>query len=264
MASRKDQKEAARAQREALERAEVAKAQRKRRLSLLGGVAIVAVVVVVIAVVVSSSGGSKDAGSGLATGTTADQTTTEVSSLLAGIPESGNRLGQADAPVTMDYYGDLECPICRTFTLGALPDTITNYVRTGKMKIQYRSLQTATQDAATFEKQQVAALAAGKQNKMWSYVELFYHQQGAEGTDYVDEAYLKSLATQVKGLNLPNWMSARGDAAFPKEIAADESSAAEVGASGTPTLIIKGPKGTTALSGAPPYADVSAAIDKVS
>ena len=39
----------------------------------------------------------------------------------AGIPQSGNALGNPTAPVTLEYFGDLECPICREFTLGALP-----------------------------------------------------------------------------------------------------------------------------------------------
>jgi protein-disulfide isomerase len=264
MASRKEQKEQARAQREAAERAAAQGEQRTRRLALLGGVLAVAAVGVVVAIVVSSGGGSKDAPTGLATGTTADQTVSDVSTLLAGIPESGSRLGKASAPVTMQYYGDLECPVCRDFTLGALPQVISNYVRPGKLKIDYKSLQTATPDAGTFQTQQVAALAAGKQDLMWPFIELFYRQQGAEGTGYVTEDYLKSLASQVKGMKLPQWMSDRGDAALQKAVATDAGDAVKAGATGTPTLINTGPKGQTALAAAPAYADLAAAIDKVS
>ena len=42
-------------------------------------------------------------------------------SLLQGIPQNGITLGNPNAPVTMKYFGDLECPICKEFTLGALP-----------------------------------------------------------------------------------------------------------------------------------------------
>ena len=47
--------------------------------------------------------------------------TTEVASLVAGIPQSGNALGNPTRPITLQYFGDLECPICKEFTLGALP-----------------------------------------------------------------------------------------------------------------------------------------------
>ena len=108
-------------------------------------------------------------------------------------------LGNPNAPVTLQYFGDLECPICKDFTLGALPPIIQKWVRTGKVKIEYRSLETATREPEVFKTQQVAALAAGKQNKMWNYLETFYHEQGEEGSGYVTESYLQGLAQQVPG-----------------------------------------------------------------
>ena len=87
-------------------------------------------------------------------------------------------------------------------------------MRTGKLKIEYRSLETATREPEIFKTQQIAALAAGKQNKMWNYLELFYHEQGEENTGYVTESYLQALAQQMPGLNLTNWTSDRNNPAF--------------------------------------------------
>jgi protein-disulfide isomerase len=261
MASRKEQKEQARARREALERAEAQAAARKRRLSRLALAAGVAAVVVVAAIVLSSSGGHKK---GLATGTQASANVAAVSSLLNGLPQSGNALGAAKAPVTMDYYGDLQCPVCQSFSLGALPKVISNYVRPGELQIRYRSLQTATPDQATFDDQQVAALAAGRQKRLWQFVELFYREQGQEGSGYVTDSYLQGLARQVPGLDLTAWSRARDDAALRSEVQSDATAANTVGATGTPTLIVKGPKGTKALSGDVPYADAAQAIRGVS
>jgi protein-disulfide isomerase len=261
MASRKEQKEQARARREALERAEAQAATRKRRLYRVAAAAGVAAVIVVVAIVVSSGGGGKK---GLATGTEASANVAAVSSELDGLTQSGNALGDPKAPVTMDYYGDLQCPVCQAFTLGALPKVISTYVRPGKLRIRYRSLQTATREASTFVDQQVAALAAGRQQRMWQFVELFYREQGQEGTGYVTESYLNGLARQVPGLDLSRWSSARSDAALRTEVQADATAASKVGANATPTLIVTGPKGTKALSGNVPYSDVSQAIKSVS
>jgi protein-disulfide isomerase len=261
MASRKEQKEQARARREALERADAQAAARKRRLTRLAAAVGVAAIVVVAAIVLSSSGGGKK---GLATGTQASSNVAAVSSLLKGLPQSGNALGAAKAPVTMDYYGDLQCPVCREFSLGALPTVISNYVRPGKLRIRYRSLQTATPDQATFVQQQVAALAAGRQKRLWQYIELFYREQGQEGSGYVNDTYLQGLARQVPGLDVSAWSSARSDTALRSEVQSDATAANTVGATGTPTLIVKGPKGTKALSGNVPYADVAQAIRAVS
>ncbi len=111
----------------------------------------------------------------------------------------------------MTYYGDYQCPVCKAFTLeGGFPQLVQNEVRQGKVQVLYKSFCTATcngPDPSVFTTQQVAGLAAGKQNKFWQYTELFYNQQGQEDTTYVTEAYLTSSANQVTGLNLAKWKS---------------------------------------------------------
>jgi protein-disulfide isomerase len=237
--TRKQRREQARSQRKALEEAEAANLQRRKRLIQLGSVAGVVVVIIVVILVATSGGGGKtglekeSANSGKPA-----KVVTEVTSLLGGIPQNGNTLGSPKAPVTMQYFGDLQCPICKDFTLGALPTLIQKYVRTGKLKIEYRNLQTATREPETFRTQQVAALAAGKQAKGWDYIELFYHQQGQEGTEYVTEQYLRTLATQIPGLNLTSWTSTRNDSAFTNTITSDAQAANNAGFTGTPSFLI--------------------------
>jgi len=134
------------------------------------------------------------------------------------------------------YFGDLECPICKEFTLNALPSIIQKQVRTGKLKIEYRSLETATREPEVFKLQQVAALAAGKQNKMWNFVETFYHEQGEEDSGYVTEKYLQGLAQQVPGLNLTTWTADRAEPALTNEVASDAQAASALGFNGTPSF----------------------------
>jgi protein-disulfide isomerase len=162
----------------------------------------------------------------------------KIERLLSGIPQSGNALGDRHAPVTLQVFSDLECPICRAFALGAQIDLIRRYVRTGKLKIVDRSLQTATRQPATFIRQQVAALAAGAQKKMWYFVELFYREQGREDSGYVTETYLRGLARQVPGLDLPEWSATRNNPLFIAEIANDAQVADRRGFEGTPAFLI--------------------------
>lgn len=260
MASRREQKEQARAQREATERRDVAAAQRARRLRTLGAVLALAVVVVIVAIVVSSGGSTKK---GLSSGSKAGAVTAAVSAELQGIPQAGTRLGQPGAPVTMDYYGDLQCPVCAAFTTGALATAISREVRGGKLQVVYRSLQTATQSPQVFAEQQTAALAAGRQDRLWQFAELFYRQQGEEGSGYVTPDFIAGVARQTPGLDLGAWSAARARPALRAQLAADAAAARRVGATGTPTLVVHGPKGTRQLSGDPPYATLAKAIAAV-
>jgi protein-disulfide isomerase len=241
--TRKQRREQAREQRKAIEEAEAAGAERRKRLIQLGSVAAAVIVIIVVIVVATGSGSS--GGKGIETTKTNAggaqkplKVVTEVTGLLANIPQNGNTLGSTTAPVTMQYFGDLECPICRDFTLGALPTLIKKYVKTGKLKIEYRNLETATREPETFRTQQVAALAAGKQQKAWDYIELFYHQQGQEDTGYVTEKYLQELAKQVPNLDLTSWTSARNNGQFTNAITTDAQAANNAGFTGTPSFLI--------------------------
>ncbi|HEX3909830.1 MAG TPA: thioredoxin domain-containing protein [Solirubrobacteraceae bacterium] len=238
--TRKQRREQAREQRKALEEAEAAGAQRRKRLIQLGSVAAGVIVIIVVIIVATSGGGAKtevEKTPSSGTGGT-PKVVKEVTALIGGIPQNGNTLGSPKAPVTMQYFGDLECPVCRDFTEGALKPLIEKYVRTGKLKIEYRNLETATREPETFRTQQAAALAAGKQQKGWDYIELFYHQQGQEDTEYVTEKYLQELAKQVPAMNLATWTADRSSGEFTNTITSDAQAANNEGFTGTPSFLI--------------------------
>jgi protein-disulfide isomerase len=242
--TRKQRREQARADRKAAEEAAADEAARRKRLAQLGGAAAVIVIAIVV-VLIATSGAGKSKNLVVGSSETTKATAT-VSSLLAGTTQRGTVLGSPTAPVTLRYFGDLECPICADFTLGALPAIIQKWVKTGKLKVEYHSLSTATGKAeqegaepeGMFAKQQAAALAAGRQNKAWYYIELFYHEQREEDSGYVTEAFLQGLAQQVPGLNLGQWTSERANPAFTAALAADSREASNEGFTGTPSFLI--------------------------
>jgi protein-disulfide isomerase len=233
--TRKQRREQARGERKALEQAEAARAKRRTRLTQLGVVVAIVVVVIVGIAIASGGGSSKVVKSG---SKQANASVAEVSTLLNDIPQNGNTLGNPNAPVTFQYFGDLECPICKEFTLGALPAIIQKWVRASKVKIEYRSLETATREQEVFKTQQIAALAAGKQNKMWHFLETFYHEQGEEDSGYVNEKYLQGIAQQVPGLNLSQWTSDRNEPALSAQVTTDAQAANSAGFTGTPSFLI--------------------------
>lgn len=233
--TRKQRREQARLKRKELEEAEAARAVRRTRLIQLGIVG--AIVVAIIVVILIATGGSEHKGL-VKPGQQQTALVQEIDNLLSGIPQTGNALGSPHAPVTLQYFGDLQCPVCREFTLGALKPLIEGDVRTGKLRIEYRSMETATREPETFRTQQTAALAAGRQQRMWHYVELFYHQQGEENSGYVTESYLQKIAAQVPGLNLAKWSSDRSSGEFTNQLVSDSQAVASAGLSGTPSFLI--------------------------
>jgi protein-disulfide isomerase len=265
MASRKDQKEAARQRRLAEERARAERARRDRRLRMLGGTVLGAIAIVVVGIAISSGGGNAKV---VAPNSTAAKTAqSKVNTLLAGIPQQGNTLGSPSAKVTVTEYGDLVCPVCKDFALGAENQLIAKEVRDGKVKIVYKALETASGQAngSMFVPSQTAALAAGNQKKAWNYIELFYHEQGDETSSYVTDKYLSGLAAQIPGLNVNQWSSDRQSSSLTSKVTADTQAAAAAGYNSTPTILVSGPKSQAQpIVGATTYGQLQSAIQSVS
>ena len=232
--TRSERRAQARSLRKQAESEAAAGAVRRRRISLLA--ATTTAVLVAVVVIAGATGGSNSPPRVGSRAARAVQT--EVDGLLKGIPQRANVLGSPSAPATLEYFGDLECSACQAFTLHSLPTLISMWVRTGKLRVEYRSLETATRDPEVFTLQQVAALAAGAQNRMWNFIETFYQEQGADGSGYVDGAFLQGIARQVPGLDLSTWVSDRGNAAYPKELEADASAANGNGLTATPAFLL--------------------------
>lgn len=164
--------------------------------------------------------------------------------LLEGIPQHGIALGSSQAPVTLQFFGDLQCSESRQVMLGALPFLIRHWVRDGKLRLLFRSLQTETRSWNEYTSQQAAALAAGRQKKAWTFIDLFYREQQPEFTYYADDAFLEGIATQAD-LNLERWTEDRESVDWIREIESDEGVAKAKKTDSTPSFLI----GTTGKKG---------------
>jgi protein-disulfide isomerase len=230
LASKKEQREQARAEREKREAAERAKAKRKRNLLLLGGAVAAAAVIVIVAVLVSSGGSSKK-GSAEGSAIGAKQ----AKQLLDGIPQKGSTLGNPKAKVTLTEFADLQCPFCRDYTLKQFPSLVAKYVRTGKVKMVFQNYAFIGPDSLTAA---LAAEAAAKQNKLWHFVDVFYNNQGPENTDYVTDKFLTKIADGA-GVDSKKMLVDRNDPSARQAVAAAQQAAASAGVNSTPTFVLK-------------------------
>lgn len=198
-----------------------------------GGLAAVALIALLVGVLVASGGGAH-------TSTTVRDRAAEreVARLLAGIPQQGDALGRPTAPVTLRVFSDLECLTARGWWTRLLPAIIERFVRSGAVRIEFRSFKTDTHDARTFLKQQAAAIAAGEQHKLWSFVETFYYEQGKEYTPYATERYLENIAAQVPGLQIARWVRDRRDGGLTERVVTDDKAVRELGFHDTPAFMI--------------------------
>jgi protein-disulfide isomerase len=154
--------------------------------------------------------------------------------LFAGIPQDGIALGRPDAPVTLVEFADFQCPFCATFARDALPEIVRQYVRPGKVRIEYRALAFIGSDS---EAAREMALATGQQDRFWQFAHLLFENQGGENTGWVTEELLEAIANAVPGLDVQRALANRRARAVAAEADRADHHAAQFGISGTPSFL---------------------------
>jgi protein-disulfide isomerase len=245
-------REQRRAERVAAERAEAAAATRRTRAWRLLAATGLAVVVAAVAALVSSSGGGGPA----ATAPPATQAAT----LFDGIQERNGVLGDPDAPLTVTEYVDLQCPVCAAAARETLPALVRDYVRTGKVKLEARTLHFIGPDSV-----RAARVAAGaeRQGRLWPFLEAFYARQGQENSGYVTEAFLRSVAA-ASGVDAGAAMKAANGAQAHERLNRANADAQALGIDSTPTFTVARGDGKPHVlaAGAQDPATLAAALDK--
>jgi protein-disulfide isomerase len=211
-------------------------------------IAVVVVGMVFLAAVVSSNSGTT--GAGLNTPTVWTPT---------NIAWSGHTLGNSNAPVTVDLYGDFRCSACFSFTTGGTEASlVADSVATGRAKLVWhdrliidenRNDGNASRDAAN------AAYCAADQGKFWVMHDwLFANQSATEDASAFTIARLTSIG-QAAGLEMTKFQSCVTAGTHNSEIsAADAGEASAI--SSTPTVYVN-----QKVVSSPTYAQIKAAID---
>jgi protein-disulfide isomerase len=222
-------------------------------LLLWSVVAVVVAVVVVGGLLLVSQSKSNNSGAPTAPGVVTPTT----------ITSNDRTLGNANAPVTIDLWGDFRCSACLVFTVeGTEKNIVDNYVATGKAKLVWHDYTiidlkdgtTASRDAAN------AGWCAADQNRFWTLHDWMYANQGPnEDAANFTKSRLAEMA-KVAGLDMAKFQPCLDGGTHNDAIAAEQTSKpAEV--AGTPTLFVNGKLVVKNGQSSTAYADIKAAID---
>ena len=168
-------------------------------------------------------------------------------------------IGRKDAPVTVAFWSDFQCPFCKRFELDTLPQMVKDYVDTGKVKIVMLDFAFLGSDS----------IAAGEYSRaVWKlYPEQYfawrtamYVAQDEEGDQgFGDAASIDKLNATIAGIDAAKVAAdvKANKAAYDALMEADKAEAQKAGIGATPSFVI----GTQVIQGAYPYANFKAVID---
>jgi protein-disulfide isomerase len=155
--------------------------------------------------------------------------------------------GKADAPVTLVWFTDFQCPFCSRVqpTIEKIEEEYKD-----KVRVVFKHLPLDFHKNAMGAAE--AAACANEQGKFWEMEKhLYENQQKLEATDLPDQA-------KAVGVDLGKWQKCMDAHKAKDAIAKDMATAEKVQATGTPAFFINGRK----LSGARPFEDFKKMIDE--
>jgi protein-disulfide isomerase len=145
-----------------------------------------------------------------------------------------NALGRADAPVTIEFFSDLQCPQCARYepivksVRGEFGDKVRMVLRHCPLKEHEHAFLAAC-----------AAEAAANQRKFWDMAEALYKTQWMWGRAPAPRAILVDQAKQL-GLDLDQFQKDMDGSEVRDRIDADQDRAVALGVKSVPAAVING------------------------
>lgn len=155
-----------------------------------------------------------------------------------------NLRGQANAPVTLVLFSDLNCPFCKQIAQEVLPSLIQEFVNSGQVSLTYRHLPILGNDSIRLA---TALECAGQQrtSAFWGLHDHIY--LSPPETSFEDAALGRWV--EAAGLNASTFGDCLMSPITRKEVENDLAVGRALNIAGTPTLFINGKR----LVGAVPY-----------
>lgn len=140
--------------------------------------------------------------------------------------------GDTSAPVTLEEFGDFECPPC-SFMSGALHQLEKDYGP--KLRVVFRQFPLAVHPHA--RPAALASEAAHLQGRFWEMHDLLYREQGNWSKNPDAPALFNSYAGKL-GLDLERFKKDMQSPEVDARVKADQEDGASRGVTSTPTIFI--------------------------
>jgi len=111
-----------------------------------------------------------------------------------------NTLGSAGSGVTIDVYGDFQCPFCAQSALESEPTIVAKYVIPGKAQLIHHDFEWIGNNTTGRESRLAAAggICAVRQGKYWDYAHWTFANQIGENAGSFTRDRLIKIATAAK------------------------------------------------------------------
>ena len=147
----------------------------------------------------------------------------------------GTTMGSPDAPVVLQAWEDFVCPACRQWTSTIEPKLIDEYVKTGKVRIEFHQFPLSIH-APGAEMGAMASLCANDQNAFWPFHNRLFPAQDQGQAGFTIDALVR-YADEL-GLDSGTFMDCMSSQKHRDAVTASGNEAIQLGLNATPSIII--------------------------
>ena len=148
----------------------------------------------------------------------------------------GRSMGNPDAPVVLEEFGDFQCPHCKTWFEDVEPLIVENYVESGDVYFVYRNFPILGPESLSAAN---ASMCAADQNGFWEYHDILFVNQAGSNTGNFSDGRLVAFAESA-GLDTEAFESCLAENRFQNEVEDDFSTGQQSGITGTPGILLNG------------------------
>ncbi len=144
--------------------------------------------------------------------------------------ESIHALGPADAAITLEEFGDFQCPPC-----GQLSEPINQLQKQYNLRVIYREFPLPNHVHA--REAACAAEAAGRQGRFWQMHDLLYREQAVWSKSTDARALFNAYAGMLQ-LDLGRFKKDVDSSEVQQQVELDQHRGAAIGVKTTPTIFV--------------------------
>ena len=165
---------------------------------------------------------------------TSETDTTKKVTLSSFIDNASPFLGDRNAPITLVEFGDYQCTFCGKFFHETEKSIITNYVKTGKVKLLFKDFIVVGGDSLNAAN---AAHCANDQGMFWQFHSTLYNNWAGEGTGWISSEQLNKFANTLE-LDMNEFSNCVSELKWKKLVNASHDDAVALGVTATPTFFV--------------------------
>ena len=154
----------------------------------------------------------------------------KISKETADTKETGHVLGPADSPVTLEEFGDFQCPPC-----GKLSEPINELQKKHNLRVVFREFPLPMHSHA--REAACAAEAAGLQGQFWQMHDLLFREQQVWSNSPDARALFSAYAGMLQ-LDLERFKRDIDSPEVLQRVQMDQQRGASIGVKTTPTIFL--------------------------